>query len=111
MLTCWQTAHRTMLAKVRAAAGDFGLGGYLYLEKGVRQEIAVMCHSDCSVHSREICAQGVGQPFKVLELYGTMKRGSKSVGFIALYSTYGSSIRTTGRRFTALACILSTCRH
>ena len=37
-----------MLAKVRAAAGDFGLGGYLYLEKGVRQEIAVMCHSDCS---------------------------------------------------------------
>ena len=47
LLTCWQTAHRTMLAKVRAAAGDFGLGGYLYLEKGVRQEIAVMCHSDC----------------------------------------------------------------
>lgn len=36
-----------MLAKVRAAAGDFGLGSYLYLEKGVRQEIAVMCHSDC----------------------------------------------------------------
>ena len=47
LLTCWQTAHRTMLAKVRAAAGDFGLGSYLYLEKGVRQEIAVMCHSDC----------------------------------------------------------------
>ena len=57
LLTCWQTAHRTMLAKVRAAAGDFGLGGYLYLEKGVRQEIAVMCHSDCP---GEISAQGVG---------------------------------------------------
>ena len=55
MLTCWQTAHRTMLAKVRAAAGDFGLGGYLYLEKGVRQEIAVMSHSDCP---NNICTLG-----------------------------------------------------
>ena len=44
-----------MLAKVRAAAGDFGLGGYLYLEKGVRQEIAVMSHSDCP---NNICTLG-----------------------------------------------------
>ena len=36
-----------MLAKVRAAAGDFGLGSYLHLEEWVRQEIAVMGHSDC----------------------------------------------------------------